>query len=62
MILMYDTGARVQEIINLKVCDIKLGKTPTVMLFGKGNKTRIVPLMEETVNHYLELLENISQR
>lgn len=54
---MYDTGARVQEIINLKVCDIKLGKTPTVMLLGKGNKTRIVPFMKETVNHYLNYLK-----
>ena len=57
MILMYDTGARVQEIINLKICDIKLGKTATVTLFKKGNKTRVVPLMKETVNHYLNYLK-----
>ena len=57
MILMYDTGARIQEIINLKACDIKLGKIPTVMLFGKGNKTRVVPIMEYTVSHYLNYLQ-----
>lgn len=56
MVLMYDTVARIQEIINLRVCDIKLGKYPTVMLLGKGKKTRVVPIMDETVKHYLNYL------
>ncbi len=49
MILMYDTGARVQEITNLKVKDLRLtDSTPVVNLFGKGRKHRTVPLMENT--------------
>ena len=54
MILLYDTGAtgaRVQEILNIKLCDLQLGRLPKVTLFGKGCKTRIVPLMEKTVLH-----------
>lgn len=51
MVFLYDTGARIQEILNVKLCDIKLDATPTVKLFGKGRKIRIVPLMKETVNH-----------
>lgn len=51
MILLYDTGARIQEIIDIRISHIKLGKTPSVLLHGKGNKTRIVPLMQSTVAH-----------
>lgn len=49
---MYDTAARVQEILNLQICDIHLGKTATATLLGKGNKVRTVPLMERTVQHF----------
>lgn len=52
MILMYDTAARIQEILNLMVCDIRLGTTPTAVLRGKGGKVRTVPLMEKTVQHF----------
>ena len=46
--LMYDTGARVQEMADLTVGDIRLEPPSTVKLTGKGSKTRIVPLMEPT--------------
>ena len=46
--LMYDTGSRVQEMADLTVGDIRLEVPPTVKITGKGNKTRIVPLMEPT--------------
>ena len=51
LILMYDTGARVQEILNLRLCDIQFGKVPKVTLFGKGRKKRTVPLMQKTVQY-----------
>lgn len=56
MILLYDTGARVQEILDIKLCDLQLGRLPKVTLFGKGRKTRIVPLMEKTVLHLKKYL------
>ena len=55
--LLYDTGARVQELVDLKVCDINLNDTVTVILKGKGGKSRIVPIMTPTgelLRHYIE--------
>lgn len=46
--ILYDTAARVQELIDLKVIDVRLTNPATVKLTGKGNKTRIVPLMDKT--------------
>ena len=57
MILMYDTAARCQEILNLRMKDFELNtKSPFVYLHGKGNRTRTVPLMPKTVQHYLAYL------
>lgn len=47
--LMYDTGARVQEMIDLTPSVIHLDKPYTIQITGKGNKTRIVPLLDEQV-------------
>lgn len=48
--VLYDTGARVQELIDISVGDVIL-KTPSVItLTGKGNKRRRVPLMKNTVS------------
>jgi integrase/recombinase XerD len=44
--LLYDSGARVQELADLKVGDIRTVSPPTVKLTGKGGKSRIVPLMK----------------
>ena len=48
--LLYDTGARIEEFINLRVKNIRLEKPETVTLFGKGRKMRTVPIMEETAS------------
>lgn len=46
--LMYDTGARVQEIADLTVDCVRIDYEPyTIRLFGKGRKSRIVPLVRE---------------
>lgn len=48
--LMYDTGARVQEIADLTVDCVRISHEPyTIRLYGKGRKTRIVPLAKEQV-------------
>jgi site-specific recombinase XerD len=44
--LLYNTGARVQELINLTPADFRLDNPATVEFLGKGNKKRIVPLEE----------------
>lgn len=47
--LLYDSGCRVQELADIKVRDVRFTVPPQVTLTGKGRKTRIVPLMKETV-------------
>ncbi len=53
MAVLYDTAARVQELVDLKVKDIRLSDPAVITLHGKGQKTRQVPIMGKTK----ELLE-----
>jgi site-specific recombinase XerD len=48
--LMYDTGARVQEVADLRVRDVHLCDSSYVMLTGKGRKSRNLPLLENTAD------------
>jgi len=45
---LYDTAARVQELADLAVRDIRLERPAMAALTGKGRKTRHVPLMGNT--------------
>jgi site-specific recombinase XerD len=59
--LMYDSGARVQEIADLAVSDVRLEKPGTVKLTGKGRKTRIVPLTVQVIDilsRYIKTLKS----
>ncbi len=47
--VLYDTAARSQEIVDLRVRDLRLDSPAQASLTGKGRKTRIVPLMPSTV-------------
>jgi integrase/recombinase XerD len=46
--LAYDTAARVQELCDLDVADIRRGSPMTVVIRGKGSKIRYVPVMDPT--------------
>ena len=46
--LLYDTGARVQELIDIKIKDIRLDNPSIIRLYGKGAKVREVPIMSNT--------------
>jgi site-specific recombinase XerD len=57
--VLYDSGARVQELIDMKVCDVVLQSPSVVTLIGKGNKIRRVPIMKNTASLLQSyLLEN----
>lgn len=47
--LMYDTGSRVQEIIDLSPSCIRLDQPTTIKVTGKGKKTRIIPMLDAQV-------------
>jgi integrase/recombinase XerD len=44
----YNTGARVSEITALRVSEVTLDRSATVLLHGKGRKERVVPLWKQT--------------
>jgi len=46
--LMFNTGARVSEITNVRVADVVLGPTSSIRLHGKGRKQRSLPLWKTT--------------
>jgi len=48
-LLLYNTGARVQEIADLRIEHLDLGPQPRVRLHGKGDKWRLCPLWPQTV-------------
>ena len=57
IILLYDTGTRVQELVDMKIADLHLGaRNPFIIVTGKGSKTRSIPLMDKTVAHLKEYL------
>lgn len=56
--LMFNTGARVQEILNLRRCDVRTEPPHQVRLMGKGGKVRLCPIWPHTA----KLLEELARR
>jgi len=56
--LMFNTGARVQEILNLKVRDVRFDPPQQVRLLGKGNKVRCCPIWPRTAKLLKDLASN----
>jgi site-specific recombinase XerD len=53
---MYNTGARVQEVVDLRVKSFQLERPFQVHIIGKGNKERICPLWPQTTELIRSLL------
>ena len=52
MIFLYETGARIDELLNLIIGDIaRNGKTAQLRIRGKGKKIRHIPILEDTMVH-----------
>ncbi len=49
LLLLYNTGARVSEIVTLELGNLRLGDSAQLSLMGKGSKQRSCPLWPETV-------------
>lgn len=56
LLTMFNTGARVQEILDLRPCDLQLERPYQARLFGKGRKERLCPLWPETIQALRVLL------
>lgn len=60
MSLMYDTGARCSELLDMKIRDLRIDiKHPVAYLRGKGDKVRSVPVMPKTVEHCKQYLKMV---
>ena len=58
---MFNTGARVQEALNVRVADVRLEAPPQVRLLGKGRKARICPLWPATARLLRDLIAEIGR-
>jgi site-specific recombinase XerD len=56
ILFLYNTGARVQEAVDLRVRDVDLELNPRARLHGKGDKWRLCPLWAETARQLRVLL------
>lgn len=55
--MMFNTGARVSEVIGVRVGDVVLGPTGSIRLHGKGRKQRSLPLWKSTAQAIREWLQ-----
>lgn len=54
--LMYSAGLRVSELLNLRVCDLELGKGCGFVRRGKGNKNRLFILSDKVKDKIISLI------
>ena len=54
--LLYDSAARVQELCDLRVRDVYLDNNPHVLLHGKGDKSRYVPIVTDVARRITKYL------
>ena len=54
--ILYSSGLRVSELSNLKLTDIK--NNQSMRVFGKGGKTRILPITKQAFKYYKLWLDN----
>jgi len=58
VLFLYNTGARVQEVVDLRLEHMDLGENPVVRLHGKGDKWRTCPLWHQTAALITSLLQS----
>ena len=56
LLFLYNTGARAQEVVDLRVEHLDFQAPSKVRLHGKGDKWRLCPSVDETVKHLEQLL------
>lgn len=59
IILLYTTGIRVSELINIRVGDLSLTEPYTMLVHGKGEKSRYVPLQSSVVNYIKDYISKM---
>jgi len=57
MLMLYNAGLRVQELVDLNISDVRFDPIPHVLIVGKGRKQRTCPLWSRTVQAIRALLD-----
>ena len=57
--VMYNSGARVSELIGLRVADVLLDRACALVLHGKGRKERVIPIWKDTAKQLRDWLAHI---
>jgi integrase/recombinase XerD len=61
LLFLYNTGARAQEVADLRAGNLQLGENAIVRLHGKGDKWRTCPLWHQSATLLTELLDASQQ-
>lgn len=61
MILLYDSACRINEFINIHLCDIDIDRR-LLSVIGKGNKTRQIPISKQVIKLLSEYLNYYQKR
>ena len=61
LLFLYNTGARVQEVADLRAGHLQLGEAAVVRLHGKGDKWRTCPLWRQTAQMLADLLDTSNE-
>lgn len=59
LLTLFNTGARVQELLDVRVRDLQLDRPLRVRLIGKGRKERLCPLWPQTGNELRALIDEL---
>lgn len=57
LLFLYNSGARVQEVVDIKINDLRIDEPAQVKLLGKGKKQRACPLWPETAEAIKDYLQ-----
>ena len=60
--VLYDTGARIQELLDAKPCDFHLDTPPFVRIQGKGRRERLCPLLPQSAQLVRQFLATNGRR
>ena len=57
ILIMYSSGLRISEVVNIKLTDFNVNES-FISVIGKGNKQRIIPVANKTMNFIKSYIEN----
>ncbi|MEG2464341.1 MAG: tyrosine-type recombinase/integrase [Malacoplasma sp.] len=58
--VLYETAARVSELINIKVSDVYFSENPYIRIIGKGSKERLVYINDSVVTMIKEYMQKFN--